>query len=99
MTDLTRFCVYDRLDNRRISASKITIKRGDIGFCPYEVSFCLARLPSVERVPMPSEMAAFVYPAKASNLGSTAPSKSWKGRSAGRQGNELLGIGAVSLRG
>jgi len=61
MTDLTRFCVYDRLDNRRISASGITIRRGDIGSCPYEVSFFLARLPSVEGVPMPSERAAFAF--------------------------------------
>ena len=30
--------------------ARIIIKRGDIGFCPYEVSFCLARLPSVEGV-------------------------------------------------
>ncbi len=42
---------------------------------------------------------AFIYPARASNPGLTAPSKSWNGRSTGQQGNELPGIGAVSYEG
>ena len=69
------------------SRSGITIKRGDIGFCPYEVSFCLARLPRVEGVLKSSEMAAFAYPAKASNLGlTTFGSFLMRGQSSGLTG-------------
>ena len=71
---MTRISVYDLLDNRRInyvskpvSAGFITIKGGDMRFCPYEVSFwvssypfgVLAHLPRVEGVTKSSEMATF----------------------------------------
>ena len=39
------------------------------------------------------------HSARASNPGPTAPSKSWNRRFAGQQGNELPGIGAVSISG
>ena len=63
------------------------------------VGFLLARAPSVQGVQKPSEVAAYVYPARASNPGPTAPSKSWNRRFTGQQGNELPGIGAVSISG
>ena len=61
--------------------------------------FCLARPPCVEGVQMPSERAAFAYPASVNSTGLTASSKSWNGRSLGRQGNEPPGFGAVSYEG
>ena len=60
---MTKIIDCDLLDNRRIITSGLLLKRGDIRFCPYEVSFCLARLPRVEGVLKPSEMAAFAFPA------------------------------------
>ena len=84
---MTKIIDCDLLDNRRIITSGLLLKRGDIRFCPYEVSFCLARLPRVEGVLKPSEMAAFAYPAKASNLGlTTFGSFLMRGQSSGLTG-------------
>ena len=96
MVHLTSFRSSDILDSRGNTYSLSPFRRAfafKLGSSQPTGSYGVN---DVVRVTSP---VGLVYPARASNPGLTAPSKSWNRRSTGQQGNELPGIGAVSYEG
>jgi len=88
---LTNFNRCDRLYDKAYCAQK-----------PVSAGFLLARAPSVQGVPMPSIRAAFAYPARASNSGSTAFHKravSNEGLIPGNPGERPFFMSGITIKG